>query len=137
MDNPEINKPNNLESKVFGQQLPEDCKPLNNYWVEFGENKIDLPLVEIPRGDGEEKSYAYYLGYPKKLLNGPLKAIVESSPYWGLTNSYEDEYYFYYYLNITRFGNKSIPNDELNKRVAYRWKVGAKAFKQTKRMGGI
>jgi hypothetical protein len=118
-------------------ELPTEASLVHTYTVEAGNSKVELPLYEVPvRAQDKNMSYVSYMqGWPKHVLNGPLKQIVETSLFWGVQASYEDQENYYYSLNCTRQPDGALPKDEVNKKVEWRWKMAQRAFKTVSKMG--
>jgi len=109
--------------------LPAEAKLIHTFTITSKSHKIDLPLYEYPVvKDGEVEYFNYFLGWPEKFLNGPLKKLVETSPYWGKTNVYQAEGHNYYAIGITRMPNEEVPKDKINLKVKFYWDQAKGAF---------
>lgn len=120
--------------EIEPNKLPPDASLIHTYNITHKEVKVDLPIYEIPERDtdGQIERYRYYQGWPKIMLSGSLKSLVESTPYWGTTNIYEDDDY-YYYLTRSREPNEKIPKDKITQDLQFRFRQAKKAFSFLKR----
>lgn len=125
----------NQDTEIEPNRLPPDALLIHTYNITYQDIKVDLPVYEISVRDAEDriKSYRYYQGWPKIMLSGPLKSLVESTPYWGTPNAYEDDDYYYYPTLRNRKPNEEIPKDEITQDLQFRFGRARKAFSFIKR----
>lgn len=123
--------------------LPEGAKVVHIFTLAGKTKSVDIPIVEHPvlrerptAGEDEIEHYRYALGWEKKLISGGFKKLIETTPYWGHANSFEDETYYYYDLRVIRRPGEELPKATINRAMKFYWEQGRKAYATVRKFAG-
>lgn len=108
---------------------PQAGQFVRTFTVSTASRSADIEVRSLPGRDGVE----FYAGWPKDLLPEPLRLLVQSSPYWGLSVVAEDDERYWYWLTWEPDADDEETAKRIERRIQFMWKQGQKAFATAKR----